>query len=285
MQVALVLQEKINGMTRIIALIIITGLMASCRSTRNIQSAISKKDSAIVVDVDPDREISSDTLDMIRETLGKLDSNRIEYNSFSAKIKVEYKGGDGRNNDVNAHIRMYKDSVIWININAMLGIDVMRVMITKDSVKLLDKLNKTYTARSVDYLQEVTALPLDLETVQDLIVGNPLYLDSNIVSYSLKNDRVSMLSLGLWFKNLVTLSSPGSVLMHSKLDDADNKRNRTAELNYDGYETKKGFPFSTKRKITVAEKTKLEIQMEFKQYEFNETLSFPFNIPKNYELY
>lgn len=272
-------------MTRFLLLIISVALLASCRSTRKIQTAISKKDTTAVVAVSPDKTLNSDTLIMIRQTLNRLDSNRIDYTSFSAKVKVDYEGGDGKKHDLNAHIRMYKDSLIWINVNAVLGIDVMRVLITRDSVKMLDKLNKAYTERSVDYLQEVTALPLDLRTVQNLIVGNALYLDSNIVSYSVKNDRISMLSLGQWFKNLLTLSAPDNVLLHSKLDDADITRNRTAELVYEGYENKKGFPFSTKRRITVAEKTKLEIRLDFKQYEFNENLSIPFNIPKNYDRY
>ena len=71
---------------------------------------------------------------------------------------------------------MYKDSAIWLSANAILGIEAMRVLITRDSVKLLDKLNKVYTARSVDYLQDLTSLPLDLPTLQDLIIGNAVFV-------------------------------------------------------------------------------------------------------------
>jgi Domain of unknown function (DUF4292) len=41
--------------------------------------------------------------------------------------------------------------------------------------------------------------------------------------------------------------------------------------------------FSTKRNITVSEKKKLDIVLDYRQYGFNETLSFPFNVPKNYK--
>ncbi len=268
-------------MTRLIILLFSLVLLASCRSTRKIQTAINKKDTVLTVPADLSK--TNDTLQQIRNTLTRLDSGRISFNTFTAKVKVDYMGGDGKSNDVNANVRMHRDSIIWININAVLGIDVMRVMITKDSVKLMDKLNKTYTARSVDYLQEVTALPLDLRTVQDLLLGNALYVDSNIVSYSLGNERVTMLSLGRYFKNLLTLKAPETYVLHSKLDDADISRNRTAELLYENYENKKGVPFSTKRKITVAEKKKLEIKLDFKQYDFNGEVSFPFTVPKNYD--
>jgi hypothetical protein len=276
--------EKIKKfMSRYIVFIFAVAVLASCRSTRKIQTAIGKKDTVVSPATLPELPLKEDTLQLIRNTMMKLDSNRIDYKTFSAKVKVEYKGRDGKNEDVNANIRMYKDSAIWINVNALLGIDVMRVLITKDSVKLLDKLNKTYTARSVDYLQEVSSLPLDLETVQDLLIGNALFVDSNIVSYSLKNDKVSMLSLGKWFKNLITLRAHDNILLQSKLDDVDVAKNRTAELLYEEYENKKGFPFSTKRSIIVVEKGKLQIKLDFKQYDFNEDVSFPFSVPKNYD--
>jgi hypothetical protein len=74
------------------------------------------------------------------------------------------------------------------------------------------------------------------------------------------------------------------LVWHSKLDDVDILRNRTCFLNYADYENKKGVNFSTSRTITVTEKTKLDVKLNFKQYEFNETLSFPFSVPKNYKL-
>ena len=160
---------------------------------------------------------------------------------------------------------------------------MLRMIITEDSVKLLNKRDKIYTARSVDYLQDVTQLPLDLKTVQDLLIGNPVFLDSNIVSYSTGNELTSMLSVGEWFKNLLTVREPDKTLIHIKLDDADVVRNRTADLTYNDYENKKGQSFSTKRRISVTEKKRLDVKIEFKQYEFNGEVSFPFTIPKNYD--
>lgn len=257
--------------------------MASCRSTRKIQTAIAKKDSVTTTAVDSNGIRKSDTLRMINNALQKVVANKIDFKTFSAKVGVDYRGGDDKSYDLTANVRMYKDSIIWINVNAILGIDVMRVMITKDSVKLLNKHDKIYTARSVDYLQETTELPLDLKTVQDILIGNVVFLDSNIVSYSTGNGSTSMLSIGQWFKTLITLSEPDKLVTHIKLDDVDIARNRTADLTYNDYETKKGFPFSTKRRISVTEKKRLDIKLDFKQYDFNGDVSFPFSVPKNYE--
>lgn len=270
-------------MTRIFAVIIVIGLLASCRSTKKIQTAINRRDTTAVVTLPPSADKKNDTIQMIRSTLNKLDSNRIDFRTFSAKVNVDYTGGDGKKYNVNANLRMYKDSAIWVNVNALLGIDVMRLLITKDSVKLIDRLNKTYTTRSVDYLQEVTSLPLNLQNLQDLIIGNPVFLDSNIASYSISNNQIIMLSLGQLFKNLLTLDQNDKTLIHSKLDDKDPARNRTADLTYGDYEDKKGPWFSTNRRIVVAEKNRLDIKLDFKQYDFNQEVSFPFSVPKNYD--
>ena len=149
--------------------------------------------------------------------------------------------------------------------------------------KLLDKQNNIYTARSVAYLQEVTALPLDLSSLQDLILGNPVFLDSNIVSYTQTNEIITLLSTGDFFKNLFTVNKDSKLVQSSKLDDLDELRNRTCYIAYSDYENKENVNFATKRHITVTEKKKLDIKLDFKQYDFNETLSFPFSVPKNYK--
>jgi hypothetical protein len=267
-------------MNRFIFLLALIGTLASCRSTRKIQTAIAKKDT-VAVTTAPGKK--NDTVQLIQGVMKGIVSNRIEFKTFTAKVNVDYKGGDGKSYNVNATIRMYKDSAIWISANAILGIEAMRVLITKDSVKLLDKLNKTVTLRSVDYLKDVTALPLDLGILQNLLIGNPVFLDSNIVSYSSNNNMISLLSIGEFFKNLVTLNEDDKSLLHSKLDDRDITRSRTADLTYSDYENKRGLPFSTKRRIVVTEKNRLDIKMDFKQYDFNGDVSFPFSVPKNYD--
>lgn len=272
-------------MKQFLLIVAAIGLLASCRSSRTIGRAVGRKDSAAVVVAPaiPDTP-RADTLQLIRTTLAQLQSNRIDFTTFNAKVDVDYKGADGKSNDVNANIRMYKDSAIWLSINAtLLSIEGLRLLITKDSVKLLNKLEKTYAARDIGFLQETTSLPLDLYTLQDLIIGNPVFLDSNVTRYTPGNNVVMLYTLGGLFKNLLTLAEADKRLLHSKLTDVDPFRNRTADINYEEYENKKGPLFATKRQIVVSERSRLEIKLNFKNYSFNEEVSFPFSVPKNYK--
>jgi hypothetical protein len=61
-------------------------------------------------------------------------------------------------------------------------------------------------------------------------------------------------------------------------------RNRTCDITMTDYNKEQGRLFSNTREITITEKAKLEIKLDYKQVIFDEPQSFPFNIPKNYKL-
>ena len=91
-------------------------------------------------------------------------------------------------------------------------------------------------------------------------------------------------TVGAVFKNLLTIKANNKLLTHIKLDDIDISRNRTADITYDNYESSNGFNFSTYRQIIASEKNKLDLRLNFKQYEFNKELSVTFNVPRNYKI-
>lgn len=274
----------------VIALLVaMAGIAAGCRSTKKIQKVIAapsntRKDSVAtttqVAAAPEDRH--ADSLKIIQQTVNQLSRTRIDFQTFSARMKVHYEGDNGKDYEFNAFIHIKKDSLIWVSINAALGIEAFRLLITPDSVKILDKLKKIARLRSVSFLQEEIHLPIDFRTLQDMLLGNPIYLDTtNILFYKKDATGISLLSVGDLFKNYLTLNGDNT-LRHCKLDDVDPYRARTCDLTYGDYEQRDTLRFSTYRKISVAEKTKVDIELGYKQFKFNEVLSFSFNIPKNY---
>lgn len=281
-------------MYRLLAGIVLIGLLAmgteGCRSTKKIQKVIStpspRKDTtgeAARVAAAPVRDAHADSMAIIRQTLDRMNHNHIDFTTFSAKMKVHYEGGDGKDYEFNAFVRMKKDSAIWVAVNAALGIEAFRLMITPDSVKVLDKLKKIVRIRSVSYLQDEVHLPVDFKTLQDMLIGNPIFMDtSHVVFYKNETKGISIFSAGTIFRNFLTLNADGT-LQHSKLDDTDPLRSRTGDMTYGEYDFSGPLPFSTYRKISMAERTKVDIEINYKSFKFNEVLVFPFNVPKNYK--
>ncbi|MCC6287174.1 MAG: DUF4292 domain-containing protein [Chitinophagaceae bacterium] len=264
------------------AILILSVTIYSCRSSKKLQSAITKKDTTITLLVNP---AESDSAKLVHTAFEKIRSNRIEFTTFSSKIKVDYNDSKQRNYDFNAFVRIQKDSVIWISIIAALGIEAFRVYITPDSVKIRNSLDKEVQLQSVNYIKELIKLPVDFFTLQDIIVGNPVFLDStNVLMYKETEGFISLSTSDSAFKQLLTMKKENFAIFHSKLDDVDATRNRTADFTYNDYTTIDGRLFSEERKIAVAEKTRLEISLNIKQPEFDKPLNFPFTIPKNYKV-
>lgn len=265
--------------------IVMIAALDSCRSAKKIQTAIAKKDTAQIVIVPPieTRDLHADSMRYIHDVFDAVQKNRLDFNTFSAKVKVDFKGSDGKSSDFNAFLRIKKDSVIWVSIIAALGIEAFKVMITPDSVKVLNKLDKIIQLRSLEYLQDVTHIPFTFSELQDLLLGNPIYLDTNIVSYRKQDKNVSLISVGTLFKHLLTVNNASYLPEHSKLDDVGLIQARTCDITYGDYDSKNGFRFSKYRRITVSEKSKLDIELQYKQFDFNLDLEFPFKIPKNYK--
>lgn len=274
------------GLLRMLAALLLIGIsVLGCRSAKKITTAIAKKDTLGVKKADTSAmvDLKADSIRYIRQVYSQIENNLIDCNTFSAKMKVHYEGSDGKDYEFNAFLRLQKNKVIWVSINALLGIEAFRAIITPDSVKVLNKLDKVYQLRSVSYLQEVSHLPFDFQTLQALILGNPIYLDSAIDFYRKDEQGISLMSEGKLFRNYITLDKDDLRIRHSKLDDVDRLRARSCDLTFGDYEKKGDVLFSTYRKIAVAEKARLDIELNFKQYSFNEDLNFPFNIPKNYK--
>jgi hypothetical protein len=256
--------------------------VSSCRTAKKIQASVSKKDS---VSVRITNSSTDDSILMVKNVLANIHSKEIDFKTFSAKIKVDYQNSKGNQPNITAYVRILKDSLIWISGYAtVFNIEAFRVLVNKDSVFVLDKINKQVQYRSMDYLQEVTEIPFDFKTLQNLLIGNPVFLDDSVVSYKESESKILLATLGKYFKNLLTIDKSNHYLVHSKLDDVDINRNRTADITYNNFETNNGINFSTYREITVSEKNKLDIQLNIKQWEFNKDLTIIFSIPKNYKL-
>ena len=253
-------------------------LLASCKSTRKLTKVISTKDSVVTV-INP---YDSDSAKFVRSTIGKIKDKEIQFNTFSSKIKVYYSDEKNRKLDFNTFFRMQKDSAMWISIVAALNIEAFRVLIRPDSIIILDKLNKTIQRKPFTYLQVITKVPFDYQTLENLILGNPIYLDRNVIAFSEKSESLSFSTAGDAFKHFITVSKEDLSLLFSKLDDVDVTRNRTANLSYAGYVPVGKWMFAEERKIDLSEKSTIQIVLDFKQVELDKPISFPFSIPKNY---
>ncbi len=267
-------------MKNFLIIIGLTIFSCSCRNTRKMSTAIAPRDTAY----NKLNKSYEDSVSMVHATVDDFKKGFIDFRTFSAKVKVDVENDKGKQPDLIAVVKMIKDSSIWISLSAtFLNIEVYRILIEKNKVILLNKQDKEVQYRTIDYLTEVTQIPFDFSTVQNLLIGNPVFFTDSISSLKKNETDISILTIGEFFKHLMTISAANKFLQHSKLDDVDINRNRTADISYGDYENINGKNFSNTRHIVISEKSKIDIKMKFKQVEFNKELSVTFNIPRNYK--
>lgn len=245
--------------------------LTSCSTQRKTQAPPGQSpDTAVAV-----------TMETMSSVLNNM--NAIDYNTFSGKIDVSYKDNKGKNYNFDVKLNMKKDELVWLSATGPLGIEVVRALITKDSVKILNKLEKTYTLSSIGFIQDQLGLPVDLATMQDLLIGNPVFIDKESSSYVMEGGNILISSQTRHFRNLLTLLMPGYLPMISKLEDVDAARNRSAELTYSDYKPQGEKQFSETRKIKVKHKADIDLGLKYKSYTFNGTVSNPFSVPSGYK--
>ncbi len=89
---------------------------------------------------------------------------------FTAKGKVQATiKGDEKSATINVRVR--RDSAIWISAG-LLGFEGVRALLTPDSVRVINRLDKTYFAGGYDYLTKLLNVPVSFAQAQALLLGN-----------------------------------------------------------------------------------------------------------------
>jgi len=104
--------------------------------------------------------------------------NYLDYNTLSIKsgIKIEF---NNKKYSLKGNFRLKKDSIIWINLNHASGIPVLRAIITPDSIKYLDKINKKYYAGRYEETAKALKINLNFKSLQSLLTNELISISDN----------------------------------------------------------------------------------------------------------
>jgi hypothetical protein len=118
----------------------------------------------------------------------KLKESELKFEWFSAKFSLDMVI-DKKKNSFRGQIRMRKDSAIWVSFSPALGIEMARLLITNDSIKFINRINKTYFVGDYYYVNQFLGTNVDYDVLQSILLGNDLtyYEDGKFrVSYDSK---------------------------------------------------------------------------------------------------
>lgn len=119
------------------------------------------------------QRVSYDSLHL-SEKKGSDSLLRKNWQYFSGRLAMDYNSEDQSLSGAIS-LRMKKDSIIWFSATAVLGIQVAKGIITKDSVKILDIYERKYMEYSIAELGQMFGVQLGLRELQNLILANPVF--------------------------------------------------------------------------------------------------------------
>lgn len=227
-----------------------------------------------------------------------LRAREFRFDRLNAKMDVE-STIDSSDNSFTVNLRMKKDSVIWMTISK-LGIEGARVLITKDSVKFLDRLKNRFFKGDYAYISRLLNTELDFEMLQSLLVGNSVefydedeklkpgvdncqYTLGTIRKYKLR--RVMERGKELKESAQSIYLMPGTFKIARILFyDFNPERSfdaRFGDFKNPGEDSTQLFPYRMNYLIK-AQKT-VSIDINYSRVSLNDEQTFPFKIPANYE--
>ncbi len=197
----------------------------------------------------------------------------------------------------DAKVRLKKDSIMLITIE-LLTIDFAKVLITKDSIKMVDYHNKKYFKGDFNYINDLLNADLDFNVIQSIIVGNSAEFkdeedklkpvtDRQNCCYMLSTERKRRLKrIEKGTEDLkkalqiITLNSDNFKIVKNEFSEPENNRSFTVE--YSNFKERDSVFAPYNVNIDIRAQKKMNIKIEYVRIEINKPQKFVFNIPSKY---
>lgn len=213
-----------------------------------------------------------------------LTKHHLDYKTFQCKAKMHFESGEEKQN-FTANFRLEKGTKIWLSINAPLIGEVARALITPDSVKAFERINKRAYLYSYHDIQKLINIQVDFATLQEIIIGNAISTEGNITEVKELGTLRTIFIKGEEFINQLTYFNSDSTLKQLQLQTGRAVSKSSILIAYSKYELSGLRKFSSMRNYYIQDvKGAASLDMDINKFEFDIPIEFPFSIPSNYKL-
>lgn len=267
---------RMHRIFRFIYFFILIAVVSSCGSARRIIR-------------EPLKEEGADYL------FNHLKSNELKYTYFSARFSAAFQQQKNETS-FSGQIRIYKDSLIWVSISPVLGIEMARLLITNDSVKYMNRIENKYFISDFDYINKLINSTLDYDMLQAFLTGNDFSFYENstfragidnqeyklvttdrrkLKKYVRNNQYINIPIQNIW---LSPDSFKISRVMIREVQQGGRKLEGTYQYEKDGNQL---IPVKLHFDLETSE-NKNQIDVQYTKVNISDSLSFPFRIPGKY---
>ncbi|MBA3662849.1 MAG: DUF4292 domain-containing protein [Bacteroidetes bacterium] len=228
-----------------------------------------------------------------------IHENEFNFTWIAAKANVE-STIDGKDENFDIRLKIRKDSAILISIQYLLGLQVAKVLITKDSVKFVDYIHKNYFVGDFNYINDLLNADLDYDVLQAVLFGNSAEFhdeenklkpvtDRQNCHYLLSTERKRRLrKIKQGDSDLkkalqtITLNPDNFKIIKNEFIDPSTNRSFTAD--YRNFTQKDSVYAPYLVDIDIQAEKKARVKIEYVRIEKNTPQKLDLNIPAKYDL-
>ena len=237
-------------------------VMASCKSTKVVSGGT------------VDEKLSA------KSVIKAHYQNEAGFKTLSGRVKINYSDGESSQN-VSVSLRMEKDKAIWMS--APLGI--VKAYITPERVSFYNKLDNEYFDGDFSYLSQLLGTEVDFSILQNLLTGQAivdLRQEKYGIDISSETYRLTPKVAGTLYKTLFRIEPKNYKMALQQLSHPSEKK--TLEVFYENYQNLENEILPNEIKIrAISQESENNIALEFRNIELNETINFPYSIPKGFK--
>jgi hypothetical protein len=230
--------------------------------------------------------------------LYKLKQRKFDYKWISAHFSVDIQV-DSSNTSFSGTVRIRKDSIIWMTISPLLGIEVARVLLNKDTAMFIDKIHDRYFQGNYDYIDSLLDDDIDYELVQSVMVGSNIdfYNDTTKLKgyydgqqYLLSTVARRQIRKILFHNRTIHTKNDVQFIWFDKKDYHINRirvedfvNHRTLDAFYGDFQQVDSVMFPTHIQYVISAEKTIKIDLQYKKVYFKTHEDTPFTILPKYE--
>lgn len=218
--------------------------------------------------------------DFLKKKLRNYEHKNLNLMNAQAKVFME---GNGQSIGATANIIWIRDSIIWLNVKKF-GLEAARVLVTRDSVFVLNRLEKTYSARGLESLQRQYSLPAGFDLVQNVLLAYPWFFPDIKLESDIKDGMHRLSGSNGRFATDYRMEEEAFWLRQEVfLEPRETRSVSVLFENYKKTELAGWFPYLRTLEASSPETGDMRLSIELNEVEFNVPKSFRFEIPTHYD--
>lgn len=195
------------------------------------------------------------------------------YQTLSARAKVTWNDGN-EETSFQTGIRMKQDSVVWMSLSAA-GIEGVRLLIGRDSMRVLNNLSGDVSTHDLSYLQFWLPFPVNFPMLQQFIAGQRMAIGEKAAMVSAEDSLWVLHTESDNMRETVWVDKQHYTLRKILLKD--KLMNQDMEVIFEAYSALDGKPFSFRRLIHIHHgPASMQMTIEVTRAKLNEVLTYPF---------